>query len=90
MSAVQRLFRCLLPRRWAEDMEAESRTWMVRCACGFERSVWEMGGIRWKAAGRPRRFLTCPHCHRASWHTIYRKTEQGSPPPSSAESMSSN
>jgi ribosomal protein S27E len=38
----------------AAEMEAESRTWMVRCRkCGNERSVWEMGGLRYKARGRP-------------------------------------
>jgi endogenous inhibitor of DNA gyrase (YacG/DUF329 family) len=50
-------------------MEAESRAWMARCPdCGTERSVWDMGGIRWKAAGKPRRLLKCPKCQRATWH----------------------
>jgi len=54
-------------------MEAESRAWMVRCPCGFERSVWDMGGIRWKAAGKPRQYMLCQSCGKLSWHTIYRK-----------------
>jgi hypothetical protein len=54
-------------------MEAHSRAWMVRCSCGFERSVWEMGGIRWNAGrGRPRWFAECPQCGRRSWHTDVR------------------
>jgi hypothetical protein len=60
-------------------MEAESRSWMVRCDCGFERSVWDMGGIRWKARGRSRNYLKCPGCGQYTWHTITRK-------PSSSES----
>jgi hypothetical protein len=43
---------------------------MVRCRCGFARSVWEMGGIRWKAAGEPRWFMKCPHCRQRSWHVV--------------------
>jgi len=54
-------------------MEAESREWLVRCpACGFERSVAEMGGTRYKALGTKKRFLRCPHCRGFGWHTIYR------------------
>jgi len=61
-----------MPRRWAEAMEAESRAWRVRCPCGFSRSVWALGGIRWKAAGKPRRRARCPRCERVTLHTITR------------------
>src|SRR4051794_39878345 len=58
----------------AATMEAESRTWMVRCPyCGYERSVWEMGGVRYKAAGRSRQLRRCPQCGRQSWHIVYRQ-----------------
>ena len=46
------MFVALLPKKWAGSMERESRTWMARCSCGFERTIWEAGGIRWKAAER--------------------------------------
>jgi ribosomal protein S27E len=73
MSWIQNLLTSILPRRWAEEMEAESRTWMLRCKdCDSERSVWEAGGVRWKAAGRPSRLVHCPRCGRITWHTVYR------------------
>jgi hypothetical protein len=72
MSFMQKLFVALLPKKWAQSMEAESRTWMARCSCGFERSVWEAGGIRWKAAGKEYWFLACPHCGQSHWHTVYK------------------
>jgi len=73
MSFFQRLFTAILPRRWAESMEAHSRSWMVRCSCGFARSIWELGGIRWKAAGgRPRTYMKCPQCGQWSWHKVER------------------
>ncbi|HZM00656.1 MAG TPA: hypothetical protein VFD43_10430 [Planctomycetota bacterium] len=72
MSALQRLLSALLPERWARAMESESRAWLVRCACGCARSVWELGGIRVKASGRKRRYLACPQCGRRSWHTLSR------------------
>jgi len=70
MSLIQKFFVWFLPRRWAESMEAESRRWMVRCPCGFERSFWDLGGIRWKAAGNERRYLRCPQCRQRHWNTI--------------------
>ena len=74
MSTIQKIITSLVPASWARSMEAESRDWMARCTCGFERSIWEIGGIRWKAAGSPRRRLQCPQCGQSTWHTVYRKT----------------
>ena len=73
MNLMQKLFVALLPGKWAESMEAESRAWMARCPCGFERSVWEAGGIRWKAVGKERCYASCPHCGKSHSHTIYKK-----------------
>lgn len=73
MTSIQKFFVAILPPRWAAAMEAESRSWMARCSCGFARSIWDMGGIRWGAAGQPRRYLSCPQCGQSSWHTISRE-----------------
>lgn len=75
MSLIQRFFKAIFPASWAESMEADSRRWMVRCRCGFERSIWDMGGIRWKAYGSSKSYMRCLSCGRRSWHTIYRKTQ---------------
>lgn len=77
MSGVQKLFKTVLPNSWAESMEKESREWLIRCAeCGFEKSVWDAGGIRWKAAGNPKNKALCAKCGKLNWHSIYRKTEK--------------
>jgi hypothetical protein len=74
VSFIQKLIIALVPRSWAQSMEAESRSWLARCAaCGSERSIWALGGIRWKAAGSPRRPLPCPTCSRTTTHEIYRR-----------------
>jgi len=73
VSFVQRLMTAILPRPWAAAMEAEARAWTARCEiCGTERSVWDLGGIRWKAAGNPRRRHECPSCDRATWHRLHK------------------
>ena len=71
MSFIQKLAVAVLPRSWAQSMEAKSRAWMARCeTCGGERSVWDLGGIRWKAAGNPRRRLSCASCGRVTWQRL--------------------
>jgi hypothetical protein len=77
MNFVQKLFTAILPRTWAESMEAESRTWMIQCPCGHEVSVWEAGGIRYKAAGNPRQLRRCPECGQRTRHRIYKKEPDG-------------
>lgn len=74
MTSLQKLVVAILPKKWAASLESESRTWIMRCSsCGLERSVWEAGGIRWKAAGSVRRYLFCPKCGRSQWHAIYKR-----------------
>src|SRR5690349_18913218 len=74
MSGIQNFFIKILPQRWAQDMEAQSRSWMLKCSnFGAERSVWETGGIRWKASGNPSRMMRCPNCGKFVLHTMYKK-----------------
>ena len=70
MSRVQRLFTTIL-FPFAESIEKESRGWKVTCTCGHERSIWEMGGVRWKAAGEPKKRMPCPSCLKTTWHHIH-------------------
>jgi hypothetical protein len=73
LSRAQRFFTWLFPASWAASMEADSRTWIVRCsACGHAESMWDRGGIRWKARGNPRIRIKCPACGEANWHTVTR------------------
>src|SRR4051812_32309788 len=38
--------------------------------CGFERSVWETGGVRYRASGSSRVRMACPRCGRTGWQKI--------------------
>ncbi len=68
---IQRFVLAVVPAKWADSVKAESMSWMVRCPCGFSLSVWDMGGIRWKASGRPKRYALCRGCGEKTWHAIY-------------------
>lgn len=51
-----------LPASLAEAIESESRHWMLVCPCGREVSVWDSGGVRYKARGTPSVRARCPKC----------------------------
>jgi DNA-directed RNA polymerase subunit RPC12/RpoP len=77
MSFFQRLFAKLMPKKTMEAMEADSRDWMVQCPCGHERSVWEMGGIRYGASSTGKRtLLRCEKCGKRKWHRFYHKSAE--------------
>jgi ribosomal protein S27E len=72
-SGSQKLFTALLSPETAAKMEAESRAWLVRCPnCGYEQSVWDWGGVRYKAAGTNYWFRRCPNCGKRGWLKVYR------------------
>lgn len=74
MNSFQTFVLAILPEKWSESVEAESRNWIARCpSCDFERSFWERGGIRWKGAGKEKRYISCPNCGQSHWHTISRR-----------------
>ncbi len=93
MNALQKLFTGLVSPATAAAMEAESRSWMLRCPhCGYERSSWDAGGIRYKykAAGSPRQYRKCPHCGQSGWHIIYRREGTPGTPATAATPLSTS
>jgi hypothetical protein len=77
MNFRQKLLTKIVPKNWAEEMEEHSESWKLRCEeCGLERSVWEVGDVRWRGVGSPSRYRKCPVCHEATWHKYYRRVEK--------------
>jgi hypothetical protein len=71
-SRAQKTFSRLVSPAGAARMEAESRTWIVHCPkCGYERSVWDIGGVIYKGAGTRYWFMKCPNCSQRSWNKVY-------------------
>jgi hypothetical protein len=72
--ALRDLILKVVPSGMAASMEAESREWFVVCgSCGHARSIWDLGGLRYKAKGNPRRRMTCPACGQRNWHRVERR-----------------
>ena len=66
----------LVPAKTAAAMEAESREWLIVCPnCKHARSVWDMGGLRYKAKGNPKKLMQCESCGQRTWHRVERKRD---------------
>jgi hypothetical protein len=75
MPAEHKFLKFILPARAFAALRDGTRQWLIECPCGFKRDLWDLGGVRYKAAGQPRRYATCPSCGKATWHKIRKKTE---------------
>ena len=69
MSLLQRFFAWILPASLFAAMESESKKWTLICkTCGYKKSVWDLGGIRYKASSIGKRlYRTCPVCQERRW-----------------------
>lgn len=67
MSRFQKLMRLILPKQLFQKMEAESKAWMVTCDCGYSRSVWDIGGMRYKSKDNNKTYGKCPSCGQMKW-----------------------
>jgi hypothetical protein len=75
LSFTQKLVQMFSSKQGFEAMEKESRIWMVQCTnCKYEKSIWEMGGIRYGATGDKKTYMRCSNCNQSHWHTIYKKS----------------
>lgn len=76
LSRAQRFVLWLMPGR-AEAIERETREWRVTCPnCGHERSLWDLGGVKYKAKSKGERLRRqCENCGQSGWHPVRRNTD---------------
>ena len=71
LSGLQKFIKLFVSEATFAAMEVESKQWKVKCEnCGNERNIWSMGGIRYKASGKPRMYRLCPNCGQRSWQIV--------------------
>ncbi len=73
MRLIQWIAERALPEKWARALREESKAWMIRCACGFEKSLWDAGGIRCGGGRRKKILGVCPRCRKARWMDLVRR-----------------
>jgi hypothetical protein len=70
-----RLLKFILPARAFEAVRVGTKLWLLECSCGHKQDYWDAGGVRYKAAGQPKRLTRCPACGRLGMHRVRKKTE---------------
>ncbi len=76
MPWLQHIIKHYFPKKLAQSIEKESQQWKVKCVCGQEKSIWEIGGVRWKAKGNTKRLTFCSQCNKRQMMTVY-KSDKG-------------
>ena len=70
---LRALIKFLAPGLMAK-IEIESRLWMMQCpACRHEVSVWEYGGMRYRARGTVYRLGRCRGCGAFKMLRVYKR-----------------
>ncbi len=75
MPAEHRFLKFILPAKAFAAVKARTKQWLAECPCGHKQDVWDSGGVRFMAAGEPRRLGRCPACGESTMHKIRRKTD---------------
>jgi hypothetical protein len=73
--AEHRFLRFILPAKAFAAVKAGTKSWLVECQCGHKHDYWDAGGVRYKAAGEPRRLCYCPACRKGTIQKVRKKTE---------------
>jgi len=75
MPAAHKFLKFILPDLAFTAVKAGTKLWLLECPCGHKLDLWDAGGVRYKAAGEPRRRYRCDACGQTTWHKVRRKTE---------------
>ncbi|HBS86517.1 MAG: hypothetical protein A2W91_20070 [Bacteroidetes bacterium GWF2_38_335] len=70
LSGSQKLVRFFSSKSKFEKIKAESKLWKFTCDCGKESSIWEIGGVRSGAKGKPSMYIKCPACGKGGMKKI--------------------
>ena len=70
--AKHRFLKFILPAKAFDAVRKGTKLWLVECACGHRRDLWDLGGVRYKARGTVWRMGKCSSCGRWSMLKIYR------------------
>ena len=62
-STIQRFVGLFASRKKKAEIKRQSMLWGFTCpTCKKRTSIWEIGGVRYKANGNPKKLIKCPGC----------------------------
>lgn len=72
LSTVQKMVKFFSTKSKFEKIMNESKRYQFDCNCGKTSSIWDIGGVRYKAYGKPSTLVKCPHCTKIAMRKIYK------------------
>jgi hypothetical protein len=73
LSPTQKIVKFFTSASLFEKMMEDSKRYRFTCSnCEKESSIWDIGGIRYKATKKARAGAWCPHCKKFSMQKIYK------------------
>ncbi len=72
LSTTQKIVKFFSSDSKFEKIMNESKRYQFDCSCGKTSSIWDIGGIRYKAYGKPTTLVKCPHCAKIGMRQIYK------------------
>ena len=72
---MKKILKFVLPKKQWEKIKDESKSWFLHCPdCGYEKSVWDAGGIRVGAKAKGKKeFGYCPDCNKKKLLDVIKK-----------------
>ncbi len=75
LSTTQKILKLFSSEKMFEKMMTESKRYQFDCNCGKTSYIWEIGGIRYKAYGKPTTLVKCHGCKKIAMRKIYKKNQ---------------
>lgn len=72
LSIAQKIVKFFSTGSKFEKIMEESKRYKFDCTCGKTSDIWEIGGVRYKAYGKPTTLVKCPHCGKIAMRKIYK------------------
>jgi hypothetical protein len=72
LSLMQKIIKFFSSNAKFEEMMKESKQWKFKCSCGQVSSIWDIGGIRYKAGGDSTKAIRCPYCKKIGMQKLYK------------------
>ena len=71
LSKIQKIAKFFSSKEKFIAIQKESKKWAFTCSsCSRKSNIWDIGGIRYKAKGKPRASVRCPYCSKITMEKI--------------------
>jgi hypothetical protein len=77
LSLAQGIAKLFSSKSKFREIADESKLWLFTCVCGKQSSIWDIGGVRYRASGNPSLLVKCPYCKQKSLQRIYKAQQSG-------------